>query len=191
MVAVPDGFRWEWRRRKKRRQALLGSNRPRDIPVSAAPMACQALVEDSRPGPLFSAHWTSESCLFLSIYWRQNKLFERILVVSGHTGSVVSKNRVGSTVWIQMRSDARGAVLARDARGWSGFNLLPGMSRRRQFARRRASNWRHRRFGPVEQSGASKLRKAFGTHRHDGRSPDWQELCTSQHRGNREGFFLG
>ena len=39
--------------REKRRQALLGSNLPRDISVSDAPMACLALVGTSRQGPLF------------------------------------------------------------------------------------------------------------------------------------------
>ena len=53
MVAFGTPLRRQFERREKRRQALLGSNLPREISVSDAPMACLALVGASRQGPLF------------------------------------------------------------------------------------------------------------------------------------------
>ncbi len=48
----------------KRRQALLGSHRPRNTLVSNAASACPTLAEGSRPGSLLKSFtWTSEPCL--------------------------------------------------------------------------------------------------------------------------------
>ena len=53
---------------EKRRQALLGSNPPRNILVSDAPKACQPLVEVLGQGPLgVPEKATLEPCLCKSI----------------------------------------------------------------------------------------------------------------------------